>query len=282
MYVGDTCDYVAYRYSLVAAQQLSLFPTSRKEVIGGLTEALRTRPKLAYLIKRRRYLLYRINELPGPKFICKLARERRFKKHDEGDEDINIAAETDYPFVYLIIDFQRQIILVQKRTPVFRDIATAKDVLQDLLRKALQSEHYVFTLDEITCRHQFWNVVSRATDGITSLELELRAPNLFGATAEAKDLLQECRDKHNATEIGLRVKNEQGHLRIIRQHFESFINYIAAGGGRYTLDYLIGRRHKRLRSSDVVRVVPMEGNPEQQDPEWLDEKFRELNEGAGE
>lgn len=61
------------------------------------------------------------------------------------------------------------------------------------------------------------------------MQLNLRAPNLFGNRYEANEFLKEEQEISNAAEVNIELKNEQGNLLIREERVGTYIDYIAAG-----------------------------------------------------
>jgi len=237
----------------------SLFPKSKKEVVQKLKSNLQTQVKISEKYKHRKYLLYFIEELAEDLYLLKLARKRDFNKYQEGDNDIETVEDTEYPFVYVIIDFNKQIILIQKKAAVFQNISTAQNILQALINKTVDFGQYIFTVDEISYRAMFWKLVAQSSK-IYSMQLNLRAPNLFGNRYEANEFLKEEQEISNAAEVNIELKNEQGNLLIREERVGTYIDYIAAGGGSYRLKFMEAGEVKTKSSKDNIKTAYLAEN----------------------
>jgi hypothetical protein len=247
--------YYSYRYFLVSASRIkSMFPKSKNEVIAGLKNNLREIVRISEEYKQRKYLLYFIEAMTENLYLLKLARERHYNKHEAGEKDIETAEDTEFPFVYIIIDFSRQIILIQKKTSVFQNISTSQNILQLLINSTVDFGQYIFTIDEISHKERFWQLVEKSRK-IYSLKLNLRAPNLFGGRFKANELLKREQEEHNAAEIEVEYKNEYGNLLVKEDSVGSYINYIAAGGGSYSLRFKVDGELKTKSSKDNIKTI---------------------------
>ena len=270
-------EFNAYRYFMVQEEQLTLFDREREDVVSDFITLLRSNAKVITTHRNRRYLLYLIKELEASVLICKLARERHYIRHDEGERDIQTEEEIDYPFLYIIISFPLQIILIQKKTTVFSNMDTAKEVLAQIISTAVNFVKYRFNIDEITHKKRIWEMVE-ASDFIYWIRLNLKSPNLFGARFEANEFLKKQRDLHNASEVGIEFKNDHGRLKITKEIFESFIDYISAGAGKYVVKLRTEGSIRLMRSRENIKKVFFKGDPMMQTEELVIKTIHEVDE----
>jgi len=273
--------YFSYRYFLVSASRIrSLFPKSKTEVIEELKANLQMKVKISEKYKHRKYLLYFIEELTEDLFLLKLARKRDFNKYQEGDSDIETVEDTEYPFVYVIIDFKKQIILIQKKAAVFQNISTAQNILQALINATVDFGQYIFTIDEISHREMFWQLIDQSSK-IYSMQLKLRAPNLFGNRYEANELLKEEQEISNAAEVNIELKNEQGNLLVKEERVGTYIDYIAAGGGSYRLKFMEAGEVKTKSSKDNIKTAYLAENINQLNIAKIKAELEKIDEMSG-
>jgi hypothetical protein len=252
--------YFSYRYFLVSASRTeSMFPKTKNEVIIGLKSNLKDIVRISEEYKQRKYLLYFIKAMTENLYLLKLARERHYNKHEAGEKDIETAEDTEFPFVYVIIDFNRQITLIQKKSYVFQNISTSQNILQALINASVDFGQYIFTLDEISHKEKFWQLINKSSK-IYSMRLNLRAPNLFGNRYEANKYLKEEQKISNAAEVNVELKNEQGNLLIKEERVGTYVDYIAAGGGSYVLRFKEAGEVKVKSSKDNIKTTYLAKN----------------------
>lgn len=278
---NNTYDYLCYRFFLVPENdQLTLFPNSREKIINEFIDYLKSNIKIGIRYRGVKYLLYLDKEVEKSVFICKLAREKHHTKYDEGELDLEPKEDIEFPFVFIVMDLKKQIVLVQKKTSVFQDPETSKRMLKRIIEDVLELDHFVFTIDEISDKKEFWDIVDN-NDGIFSVELNLKSPNLFGSRYDANEFLKKQREIHNATETDVEFKNKHGKLRIPREIFDSFIEYISAGAGSYNLEYLKDGEKQVKSSSDNIKKVQFEEELDEKDPKKISDKITEIDENEG-
>lgn len=165
-------------------------------------------------------------------FICKLAKAQDIVKYEDDNKDFKKTIETSYPFIYIIIDLENQIILIEDDSSVFRNKEDSRKKLYEYLKRNNESM-YTLSIDEITTTSDFWNIVD--SEDIYKLNLNIKSPNFFGGDTEAEELTKEIHKATNATETNIQIINHDGELKLERKSLFSYIKYIASGGGRWSL-----------------------------------------------
>lgn len=202
----------------------------------------------------RRNIIYYSNEIAKDIHLFKLAKETKRILHEEGDTDVTPLEESDYPFLYLIIDFERQIFLIQKNTSVFKDVSTVKNRIENLLKEKLENFDYRILFEEITNESVFWDYIDESS-AIYELNLKLNSPNLFGGFIESEELLKKINSLFNNTSTDIKFKNEKGKLKVIKKNIQGFIKYITGGGGEWELRSNFSGRTRRIKSKDSIKTI---------------------------
>ena len=254
-----------FRFFLVPDLQLDFFTKDKKKVKTELHNKILEQKKSSVVIKGKTYLLYYTKQFTPEILLCKFAREKEYLKYNAGDLDIQMEEDLQYPFQYVIIDFNSQVIMVEKKTTLFREAKHARAALEEFFSTFLSHEAYTFSLDAKSSRQAFWSLVTEYHDQIYGLTVALKSPNLFGAQAKAQDILKEVKELHNATEVEYGLSNKSGKLVLLKEGFGDIIDYIVAGGGRYMLkvkDRSSGES-RNLSSTDNITTVTLTGDPEE-------------------
>ncbi|CEP83960.1 hypothetical protein [Paraclostridium sordellii] len=177
-------------------------------------------------------------ELNNNLFVCKLAKVQEIIKFEDNNNDFKKRIERSYPFVYIIIDLENQIILIQEDSSVFKQKEDSRKKLYGYLKNANDSM-YTLSIDEITTTSDFWEIVEN--EKVYKLNLNIKSPNFFGGNTEAEELAKDIHETTNATETNIQIINNDGDLKLEKKSLTSFIKYIASGGGRWTLHTKNGR-----------------------------------------
>jgi hypothetical protein len=256
----------SYRYFIVPfEEQVSLeqmLINDKREILINLMNILEGTKKIDRLYRNKRYILYLTNKLSDGLYVCKFAKEKNITIYEEGNHDIEDQPESSFPYIFLIVDLHRQIILIQEKSSVFPRISTSKNAVEGWFSSFTEDFDYVLSLDEISYEQDFWNYVQQ-NEGIYELELTMKSPNLFGGLYEAEELLKQINNEYNNTETTIKVKNDKGKLRIIRDRIQSFIKYISGGGGKWSLEFSRPNhisKTTRVKSTESIRTVMLESD----------------------
>lgn len=84
---------------------------------------------------------------------------------------------------------------------------------------------------------------------VKTLNFNLTVPNLFDASNDATNFLNDARDNVGASNVSLNFSNSEGKLKPNRNGIESFVKYTSAGGGTWSLNYKDKNGEKRSVSS---------------------------------
>lgn len=242
--MADVSSYYFFRYFIHPVCQLRLNLEKggyidTKELVAQFFTRLEHERRIGYAMGDTMFWLYLIRLLAEGMFLCKFARTRNIKRHLPKEVDIEQVVESDYPFIYVVIDRNRQIIMLQKNTSVFYDIDQAKRQFHKFFARAAGVKQHEIVIDEIVHESQFW-VCIEESEAIYSVTLHLKAPNLFGFSEEASSFLRYVKDDVNDTSMDIRFDNANGHLRINRNphkaiNIESLVAYASGGGGTYPI-----------------------------------------------
>lgn len=251
-------EFFCYRYFIIESiklkekDQMSIdeFIQNKNQIFRDLI--LQT--KSEHRIETNNQFLYYTKNLDSSIYIMKFANQKNIKTHNPTEDDIMEFNEFDYPYITLIIDLEKQIILIQKTSSVFSDNNSAKFNFEKFISKLLTPKGYICKLDEITYKEEFWTIVSNA-EKIYKLRLNLKSPNLFNGRHKANDIMKELKEDYNITEISSEIKNDEGLLELPQDRLNDKIDYITDGGGSYEIKYFFNGRKRNLKSSQIVRKV---------------------------
>jgi len=234
----DNMKFFAFRYFLVPFKQKTLFSSeieNKNDIMRNIFKEIEKTNKITHKIPNKfnkKHTLYFTHKFSNDIYLCKFSHEKQITKHEEINDDIQSTKDIDLPFIYLIIDLQRQIILFQKNTSTFRRITTAANKFKKWTEIEIKNFDFSFKIEEITYENTFWDYVDKSTE-IYNLNLHLNSPNLFEGKLKAEDLLKKLKGFFNNTETDINLENEEGKLTLKKDILKSFIKYIAGGGGKW-------------------------------------------------
>lgn len=225
-----------YRYFIIPFEQISfkqLETSNKNQLVKNIFLTLEEEHKIEKTISKSPYILYFTHKYSDNLYLCKFARQSyRTAYHDIGT-DIELSKEENFPFIYLIVDTYRQIILIQNKSDASIKFTTFRNSLEKWFQSNIYDLGFEFKLDEMSDEYAFWDYVKSA-EKIYELSLNLKSPNLFGGKTDAEEFLREVKSDFNTNETNLAFKNTKGALTIT-DVIKNFIKYITSGGGKWRL-----------------------------------------------
>lgn len=256
----ENLSFASYRYFIMPSDQISLFDTveeKREECINQFFKHLENDKKLTFTLKNRKHILFFNRMINKNILICKFSRESFETRYQEGEEDIEDFLEPNFPFIFLIIDIQRQIILMEIKTNVFSSIEAAKNKLEKCINNAFLMSGFEVRLEEISDEDGFWNYVDGST-GIYGLSLKMNSPNLFGGYIDTNEMLREISQEYNNTGTTIGLTNKKPQIQNVNKENKKLVNaikYVSGGGGEWTLTAHTKNGKRTFRSKHNIKKV---------------------------
>lgn len=208
---------------------------SKEELMNDIVINLNENTKTDWNKGNKRYLIYSFQNL-DQLFMLKYARESNENIFVEGDDDIEIKDIKETKFVYLIIDTDKQIILIERNSSVFNSVRSSVNILANFFRDKMRQFDYVVNIYPLVKEYGFWNYVNEA-EKIYELNLLLNAPNMFLGDPDTRKVLEKIKETTNNEEFELAFRNKEGRLKIIKETLGNWIDYVREVGGRYKLKF---------------------------------------------
>lgn len=251
--------FAAYRYFIVPTEQVSIFEIldeKRKYTVVEFFNNLELQKKLIYEIDRRKHYIVYNHRIAENVYICKFCRELNETIYREGDTDIENVTELNLPFVYLIIDIAKQIILVEVKTSVFPSLNTIKNKLQTFFNLSFFQHGFDVFIEEITDEGNFWNYID-SSQGVYEVSLKLNSPNLFGGKIDTNEMLREINNEYNNTQVTFKLYNEKGKLSLLKNNnaLRNALKYISGGAGEWSLTVIFNGLKKKYKSKNNIKKV---------------------------
>ena len=136
----------------------------------------------------------------------------------------------DFPHIDIFVNLKLQQILIEIKESVF-ELNEAIKVLSKVIQNIAKIDNYSVYINTIDDTQEFWDLVDRKNvDEILEIKFEMVAPNFWGNTGQAKDLVDEAKKQINASEVSISLVNKKGKLRASMEHLDSFVKYTAYSG----------------------------------------------------
>lgn len=243
--------FFTYRFNILASRQQRMFDdTTKEQKFSEIIGQLRQNKKDQYLHYNSKYFLYFSNSLTDTIHLLTLAKEENYIKPTEGDLNVIQVPDIRTPFIYVIIDMVRQIILIQEKSTVFTsEYAQAR--LQDYFTQKLAASNVTVDIEPIIDKKTFWDEVNDA-DSVEEFDITLNAPNLFRGRFEASKFVQEVYEDFNISEFTIKLKSKLGHLKLMKENVQDFIALASAGAGTFVLKVIKDGQKKIIKSYQWV------------------------------
>lgn len=174
---------------------------------------------------------------------------------DFDEEEIN-----NWDKLFFIIEKKSQLIFVEQKSQI-----ASQENIQRVINKMVNdyacNYGYEIKIKFITDHKAFWNIIDSAR-GIYRIAFKLNAPNLFGATKKANEIVKTLQKETNMTEATFDLRNKNSNLKINREDLDSYRDYADSGGGEWTLGVLENKHKKKYSSKKFVKTIDLECNSE--------------------
>lgn len=107
--------------------------------------------------------------------------------------------------------------------------------LVDQINTANSNAEWTISVNPITKREEFWSAAETYRGHIAEIDLSFAVPNIWGGSTETEKALNELKEKNNAQEVEIKIKNKDGQLNPDSDRVRESVEYIAKGGGTVEL-----------------------------------------------
>ena len=275
--------FAAYRYFLIPSEQISIYDTAkekRREAVEKFFYRAINEKKVSFDIDDRKQVLAFEREITNTVLLFKFGSEKHETKYRESETGIESVVEANLPFVYLIFDIERQLLLLEVNTSVFKNVMQGQNKIQKWFEQAFFQYGFEIIFEEIIDENTFWKYVEDGS-AIYDGTITLNSPNLFTGFIEIGNALKKIRAVYNNTQTTLSVSNKNAPLTGIQKENEELsaaVKYASAGGGEWALTKRTrsGKRTYRSRNKiKKVNVIPVSVLPNKEDLEELDKDILE-------
>ncbi|MGC6095434.1 hypothetical protein [Citrobacter portucalensis] len=190
-----------------------------------------------------------------------ISKQQKIRGHDKDFQEYDV---DNYPPVIWIWDKDEQILLVEKKTSVFRDVLQTARAFEDLGNNEYLSELGLRVFIEPCLEvEDFW-VEYHNLEFIDNVTFTLVTPNIFGNSKEALTTeLREIEQDTNANSITTSFENKDGNLKLTSSSWAStLVDWVKDGGGSWLIK---GRKNINSKTTTVssnrtAKVIMVEGN----------------------
>lgn len=250
---------------------------SKETYFAQVIHSLNEEKKSSFFSWGIKYMVFFIKEPLQNVFFVELAKEEVYMKPIEGDSSIEEIQDTRTPFINIIIDLKRQILLIQDKTALFNNVDVPKVKIESFFSERLSEKQITVYLKPITDKNEFWSEVE-TLDNISEFDLTLNAPNLFKGRFKASEFVKEVYEMYNISEFKVSLKNKMGKLSIMKENLQDYISLASAGAGKYVLKAIRDGKRVLLTSMDtIVKIIYNEEKIEEIDTQKLENDLIDLD-----
>lgn len=189
-----------------------------------------------------------------------ISRQQKIKGHDKDFREFDV---DNYPPIVWIWDREEQVLLVEKKTSVFKDPQQVAKAFEDLANNEYLADLGLRIFIEPCLEiEDFWSEY-HSLQFIDKVSFTLVTPNIFGRSKEAlSDDLRKLEKDTNANTVTTTFENKDGNLKLKSSHWTSIlVDWVKDGGGSWLIK---GRKTLKSKpttvtSNQTAKIVLFEG-----------------------
>lgn len=190
-----------------------------------------------------------------------ISRQQKIRGHDKDFQEFDV---DNYPPTVWFWDREEQVLLVEKKTTVFKDPIQVSRAFEDLA-----NNDYLATLglrvfiEPCLEMEDFWSEYDKL-QCVDKVSFTLITPNIFGSSKEAlTNDLRKLEQDTNANAVTTIFENQDGNLKLKSSQWASvLVDWVKDGGGFWSIK---GRKtpnskSTRITSNQTAKIVLIEGD----------------------
>lgn len=189
-----------------------------------------------------------------------ISRQQKIKGHDKDFREFDV---DNYPPIVWIWDRKEQVLLVEKKTAVFKDPHQVAKAFEDLSNNDYLAQLGLRVFIEPCLEMEdFWSEYHNL-QFIDKVSFTLVMPNIFGKTKQAlSDDLRKIEKDTNANTVTTTFENKDGNLKLKSSHWASvLVDWVKDGGGSWLIKgrKTINSKSTTVTSNQTAKIVLIEG-----------------------
>lgn len=171
------------------------------------------------------YFIY-MTEIGNDIIYCQLAKKMQMQRYMMDVGGVKQGVIDSYPPLDVFVNLKLQQFAVEINTGILSN-SSIVNVISNLINSIVKDFNIFFNI--IQDKKEFWKLISH-DEAIQEICFDLVVPNFFGATGDAKRLVEGAKDEVNADRVELRLKNKKGKLKISLNSLDSYVKYASISG----------------------------------------------------
>ena len=265
-----------YRFFINKTSQIPLFSDPRSSI--EILIEIMNDDLVKDFTYRKSELGFVILDRIGSYLYCKFGKRSQISRTLSPQEKFEKESEVTWPNCNVFINTSSnnsngQLILIESKVSVFKDPINALRGLADKINEKFQRYGYDLSINPISSKTGFWNIVDKYDGSLEEVIFHYNAPNLFNLDDKLNDDLRKAKREYNATETTIALKNPDSKLNVIHTPLvDQSVEYITKGGGEYKLK--VGR--KWFSSNDTVKTSSIDVDLTSSDKEVILDVFNRI------
>lgn len=189
-----------------------------------------------------------------------ISRQQKIKGHDKDFQEFDV---DNYPPTVWLWDRKEQVLLVEKKTTVFKDPLQVAKAFEDLANNDyLAILGLRVFIEPCLEMEDFWSEYYKL-QCIDKVSFTLITPNIFGSSKQAlSDDLRKLEKDTNANAVTTTFENKDGNLKLKSSRWASvLVDWVKDGGGSWSIK---GRKTPTSKatyvtSGQTAKIVLIEG-----------------------
>ncbi|WP_270853712.1 hypothetical protein [Cronobacter sakazakii] len=189
-----------------------------------------------------------------------ISRQQKIKGHDKDFREFDV---DNYPPIVWIWDREEQVLLVEKKTVVFKDPVQVSKAFEDLSNNDFLAQLGLRVFIEPCLEmDDFWSEYHNL-QFIDKVSFTLVTPNIFGRTKQAlSDDLRKIENDTNANTVTATFENRDGNLKLKSSHWASvLVDWVKDGGGSWLIKgrKTLNSKSTTVTSNQTAKIILIEG-----------------------
>ncbi|PWW18289.1 hypothetical protein [Pantoea sp. AG702] len=189
-----------------------------------------------------------------------ISKQLKIKGHDKDFHEYDV---DNYPPIVWMWDREEQVLLVEKKTAVFKDAHQVAKAFEDLANNDYMAQLGLRVFIEPCLEmDDFWSEYHRL-QFIDKVSFTLITPNIFGSSKKAlSDDLRTLEADTNANAITTTFENKDGNLKLKSSHWASvLVDWVKDGGSSWLIKgrKTITSKTTTVSSNQTAKIVLIEG-----------------------
>lgn len=225
-------NFILLQANVVFNQQCSIFDKykdtkeGRNDAFRDIIDIIKNKKVIKVNPRVTEYYFIYIKEIDKDIIYCQLAKKTQMERYVIEESGVKQGLIDNYPPIDVFVNLKSQQFAIEIKTGVLSNAATVS-VITNLINSLIEDYNVFFNI--IQDRKEFWDLVSNE-ESIQEITFNLVVPNFFGATEDAKLLVEGAKDEVNADRVELSFKNKKGKLKITLKSLDSYVRYASMSG----------------------------------------------------